>query len=65
MGRGNTLTVLLRDNNYRVLFNETLSITLSDGKIAQTFDVTTNENGRAGIIVNLLPGKYNVYVKYG
>lgn len=64
-GRGNTLTVLLRDNNYRVLFNETLSITLSDGKIAQTFDVTTNENGRAGIIVNLLPGKYNVYVKYG
>ena len=23
-GRGNTLTILLRDNNYRVLFNETV-----------------------------------------
>lgn len=63
-GRGNTLTILLRDNNHRVLFNESVAITLSDGKITQTFDVTTNEDGRAGIIVNLLPGKYNVYVKY-
>lgn len=63
-GRGNTLTILLRDNNYRVLFNETVEITLSDGKVSQTFKVTTNENGRAGVVINLVPGKYNVYVKY-
>ena len=63
-GRGNTLTILLRDNNYRVLFNETVEITLSDGKVSQTFKVTTNENGHAGVVINLVPGKYNVYVKY-
>lgn len=63
-GRGNTLTVLLRDNNYRVLFNETVEIILSDGKVSQAFKVTTNENGRAGVVINLVPGKYNVYVKY-
>ena len=63
-GRGNTLTILLRDSNYRVLFNETVEITLSDGKVSQTFKVTTNENGRAGVVINLVPGKYNVYVKY-
>ncbi|UTB31586.1 MAG: right-handed parallel beta-helix repeat-containing protein [Methanobacterium sp. ERen5] len=63
-GRGNAYLVKLRDGNGNVIRNEKIAIIISQGKLNQTFNVKTNTNGTAGIIINLYPGLYNITSKY-
>lgn len=63
-GRGNILTILLNDNNFRPIYNATVYITLSRAGMSQTFEVKTDSEGRAGLIVNLEPGVYDVFVEF-
>ena len=63
-GRGNLLTVVLRDDNYRAIFNETIELSFTKDSVTQVFNITTNEDGRGGITVNLAPGIYTVEATY-
>lgn len=63
-GRGNPYIVKLRDGKGNVIRNEIISLTISQGKLNQTFNIKTNENGIAGIMINLYPGIYNITAKY-
>lgn len=63
-GRGNLLTVILRDDNYRVIFNETVKLSFSTNGVTQYFNITTNEDGRGGVIVNLAPGSYSLVASF-
>ena len=63
-GRGNLLTVVLRDDNYRAIFNETIKLSFTKDSVTQIFNITTNEDGRGGITVNLAPGIYTVEAEY-
>ncbi len=63
-GRGNLLTVVLRDDNYRAIFNESVKLSFSSDGTTQYFDITTNEDGRGGVIVNLAPGSYSLAATY-
>lgn len=59
-GRGNLLTVVLRDDNYRAIYNETIRLAFTKDSVTQYFNITTNEDGRGGVIVNLAPGVYSL-----
>ncbi|MBE6510242.1 MAG: adhesin [Methanobrevibacter millerae] len=63
-GRGNLLTVILRDDNYRAIFNETVKLSFSTNGVTQYFNITTNEDGRGGVIVNLAPGSYSLVASF-
>jgi hypothetical protein len=63
-GRGNPYLVKLIDGNGNVIRSETVAITISQGKLNQTYKIKTNSNGTAGIIINLYPGFYNVTSKF-
>lgn len=63
-GKGNLLTVVLRDDNYRAIYNETIQLAFTKDSITQVFNITTNEDGRGGVTVNLAPGIYTLEAAY-
>lgn len=63
-GRGNILTIVLNDNNFRPIYNATVAVTLSRAGVSQTFNIVTNVAGRGGLIVNLEPGVYDVVAEF-
>jgi len=63
-GRGNLLTVVLRDDNYRAIYNESIELAFTKDSITQVFNITTNEDGRGGVTVNLAPGIYTLEATY-
>ncbi|MCZ3365606.1 right-handed parallel beta-helix repeat-containing protein [Methanobacterium veterum] len=64
-GRGNPYIVKVRDANGNVLRNESITLIISQGNQNETFNLKTDVNGTAGLMINLYPGLYNVTVKYG
>ncbi|MCK9151554.1 right-handed parallel beta-helix repeat-containing protein [Methanobacterium alcaliphilum] len=64
-GRGNAYVVKLRDDNGNVIQNETIKLIISQGNINDTFYVITDENGFAGLTINLFTGVYNIRADYG
>ncbi|MBF4469429.1 MAG: hypothetical protein ISP01_08515 [Methanobrevibacter arboriphilus] len=63
-GRGNPFTVKLTDGNGNLLKGEKILITISQGSKSQSYNITTNDYGIAGLIINLAPGNYKVSAKF-
>jgi hypothetical protein len=63
-GRGNPFTVKLTDKNGNVLKGESIVLTISQGNKSDSYNLTTNDYGIAGLMINLTPGNYNVSAKF-
>jgi hypothetical protein len=63
-GKDNPFYIKLLDANGNVVANETIVLTIYRGNESQFFNLTTDENGIAGLMINLLPGTYKVSAYY-
>lgn len=59
-GEGNRFTVVLKDSDNRLLANKNVTISIN----GMNYTKTTDENGVAGLNINLNMGKYNITASY-
>lgn len=59
-GVGNKFSVVLKDSNNRLLANQTVQFTIN----GVTYNRTTDENGVAGLNINLNMGEYTITAAY-
>lgn len=61
---GNKFTVLLKDENNKILAKQKVNFTicLKGSKNAKTYTLTTDENGIAGLSINLMMGEWSMVI---
>jgi parallel beta-helix repeat protein len=57
---GNKFTIVLKDSKNQLIANKTVTFTIN----GKSYNMTTNENGVAGLDINLNTGNYTIYAAY-
>ena len=63
-GQGSEYNIILKDVYGTLISGENIAVTLSQGDIYDKFVLTTDDNGKASLSINYLPGTYNVKVEF-
>lgn len=63
-GQGCVYNITLKDVYGNLIRGENVVVTLSQGDIYDKFTLTTDDNGKAKLAINYLPGTYNVKAEF-
>lgn len=63
-GQGSVYNITLKDVYGTLIRGENIILTLSQGDIYDRFVLTTDDNGKASLAINYLPGTYNVRAEF-
>ena len=63
-GQGNVYNITLKDVYGTLIRGENIVVTLSQGDIYDRFVLKTDDNGKASLEINYLPGTYNVRAEF-
>lgn len=63
-GQGGIYNITLKDVYGTLIRGENIVVTLSQGDLYDRFVIKTDDNGRANLAINYLPGTYNVKAEF-